>query len=69
MAMTEACVQLKSIHDRMPVVLEPDGAEQWLHGSREEALSLCVPYAGVLSIDRTGIRGCAERQLLERGPS
>jgi putative SOS response-associated peptidase YedK len=53
MVMTEACVHMDNIHDRMPVILEPDRVDLWLHGSREEALSLCVPYAGLLSIERT----------------
>ncbi|MGL4237073.1 SOS response-associated peptidase family protein [Tabrizicola sp.] len=30
--------------DRMPVIIDPDQHETWLHGSVEEATALLKPY-------------------------
>lgn len=43
---TEPNAVMEPIHDRMPVVLEPDEEESWLHGDPDEALSICGPYEG-----------------------
>jgi putative SOS response-associated peptidase YedK len=43
---TEANELVKPIHDRMPVILSPEGEELWLdgHESQEDLLSLLKPY-------------------------
>jgi putative SOS response-associated peptidase YedK len=53
MVMTEACVQMNGIHDRMPVILQSETIETWLNGATDEAKSLCVPYFGILTIEKT----------------
>jgi len=53
MVMTEACVDMAGIHDRMPVILAPGQQDHWLSGHAEDAFKLCQPYAGMLAIDRT----------------
>lgn len=55
MMMTEASITMEGIHDRMPVILVPDQHEQWLAGSTDDALALCQPYPGILTIDRTNV--------------
>lgn len=49
---TKANDQLKPIHDRMPVILEPDRFDSWLDTERPlpETKSLFHPYDGKLSI-------------------
>lgn len=37
---------VEPIHDRMPVVFEPDEESRWLHGEPDEALAVCGPYEG-----------------------
>lgn len=54
MVMTEACVPVSQVHDRMPVILRPEDYEHWLHASSEDAKVLCVPWAGEVTIERTG---------------
>lgn len=53
MVMTEACVAMGTIHDRMPVILAPGDYGAWLGGEPDEALALCRPWPGPLAIDRT----------------
>ncbi|WAT19000.1 SOS response-associated peptidase family protein [Aurantiacibacter sp. MUD11] len=53
MVITEPNEQVRSVHDRMPVILPPDAWQQWLHGTPQEAFQLCRPYAGAMQIDRT----------------
>jgi putative SOS response-associated peptidase YedK len=53
MVMTEACVQMGEIHDRMPVILDPGDHQQWTRGSPEGALALCAPYEGQMAVERT----------------
>jgi len=53
MIMTEACIAMGDIHDRMPVILAPKDHGAWLSGTPEEALALCRPFAGELRIERT----------------
>lgn len=43
---TEPNEVMEPIHDRMPVVLERDEEETWLHGAADEALEVCGPYDG-----------------------
>lgn len=42
--MTEACREVLSVHDRMPVLLKRADWDQWLHGSLNDALALQRPY-------------------------
>ncbi len=44
MVMTEACGTVARIHDRMPVIVEPDNFDNWLSGAPVEATDLCRPY-------------------------
>ena len=53
MVMTEACVAMGDIHDRMPVILSDAQHEAWTHGDPDEALALCGPWEGELTIDHT----------------
>ncbi len=53
MMMTEACVQMDGIHDRMPVILQGETIETWLNGAPDEARSVCAPYMAILAIEKT----------------
>lgn len=53
MVMTEACVHVAGVHDRMPVILKPEDWRQWTGGSPEEAKALCVPYADLMAVERS----------------
>lgn len=41
------------VHTRMPVLIAPDDHSRWLAAPAEEALTLCQPWEGALTIDRT----------------
>jgi putative SOS response-associated peptidase YedK len=47
-ATCEPSAWVARIHDRMPVLLDPDDAEAWLVAPANEALALLKPYAGTL---------------------
>lgn len=53
MVMTEACVHLAGVHDRMPVILAAGEREAWVAGSAADALALCRPWGGAMTVDRT----------------
>lgn len=53
MLMTEAVGVVERIHDRMPVILEPEEYDIWLSGQVDDAKALCIPYAGKLNENRT----------------
>ena len=53
MVMTEACIHVTSIHDRMPVIVGQHDRATWLEGSPDEARDLCRPFDGVLHVDPT----------------
>lgn len=53
MVMIDSVGEAAEVHNRMPVVLEPDAYSRWVEGSPDEALSLCVPFGGSISVDRT----------------
>ena len=53
MVMTEACVHVAGVHDRMPVIIRPEHWRQWTDGSPEDAKALCMPYAGEMTVRRT----------------
>lgn len=43
----------EAVHDRAPLILRPEDYRQWLYGSPEDALELCQPYGGAVTIDQT----------------
>jgi putative SOS response-associated peptidase YedK len=53
MVMTEACIHVAGIHDRMPGVLQPDDWIRWTDAPAEEARSLCVPYPSEMIVAAT----------------
>jgi len=53
MVMTSACTQMTGIHERMPVILQPETYDLWMRGSPEEANSLVRTCDDTLLIDRT----------------
>ena len=54
MVMVDAVPEMLEVHDRMPVILNPEDHEAWLHAAPEEALKLVRQYpAGRLVIDHT----------------
>jgi len=53
MVMTDAGASMGGVHDRMPVLLAPEDRATWLAGSPGEALALCRPWPGPLTLDRT----------------
>ena len=44
MVMTEACLDVADVHDRMPVILRRQDWTDWLDGAPDEARLLCRPY-------------------------
>lgn len=53
MVMTDPCPQSAEVHDRMPVILSPEQWRSWTDGTPAEAYGLCVPYTGMMAINRT----------------
>ncbi len=53
MVMTEACIHVQGVHDRMPVIVPRQDWSQWLTASPDEALQLCNPYGGEMQVTRT----------------
>ena len=53
MVMTDACIAVEGIHDRSPVLIDPDDRTRWLTGDPDDAMNLCTPYRGKMAIDRT----------------
>jgi putative SOS response-associated peptidase YedK len=53
LVVTEASEQVREVHERMPVILPADVRGRWLTGPPDEAQSLCHPYDGEMTIDRT----------------
>ena len=51
--MTEACIHVADVHDRMPVILR---REDWLDGLPDAAALLCRPYRNLMVKDRTADR-------------
>ena len=53
--MTDCNEAIRPVHNRMPVLLQPDNYEQWLHGSLNDIVSLqdrCFPDE-LITIERT----------------
>lgn len=61
LVMTEACVHMDGIHDRMPVILAPSDRTRWTDAPAEEARALCVAWPGELAIDRSADPWVAKR--------
>lgn len=55
MVMVDGCPQMAAVHDRMPVILQPDHWHRWLAGSPGDAFQLCQTWLGDLAIDRTPV--------------
>ena len=53
MIMTEACVHVADVHDRMPVILRRDDWSDWLDGAPDAAGLLCRPYPDLMVVNRT----------------
>lgn len=53
MVMVDASAQVATIHQRMPLIIAPENWQRWLAADRGDALSLCRPWDGMLSIDRS----------------
>lgn len=53
MVMTEACIHVADVHDRMPVILRRDDWSDWLNGPPDAARLLCRPYPDLMAAKRT----------------
>ena len=53
MVMTEACLHIQGVHDRMPVILTRDRWADWLDGPPDDARLLCAPFPGDMIVNRT----------------
>ncbi len=53
MVMTEACIHVAGVHDRMPVILRRSHWADWLDGAPDAAGLLCRPYPDLMVCDRT----------------
>jgi putative SOS response-associated peptidase YedK len=53
MIMTEACIHVADVHDRMPVILKRQDWRDWLDGPPDAANLLCRPYPDLMVCDRT----------------
>lgn len=56
MVMTEACLHVADVHDRMPVILRRSDWDDWLDGAPDAAGLLCRPYPDLMVVDRTAER-------------
>ncbi|MXP41924.1 hypothetical protein GRI75_09760 [Altererythrobacter soli] len=53
MVMTEACIHVADVHDRMPVILRRAHWRDWLEGPPDHASLLCRPYPDLMVRKRT----------------
>jgi putative SOS response-associated peptidase YedK len=53
MIITEAAGNAAKVHNRMPVIISKDDYEGWMQQPISEAIALCVPWTGLLSVERT----------------
>ncbi len=53
MVMTSANETVRPVHERMPVILPTNAWREWLEGEPAQALALCLPYGGAITVDRT----------------
>ncbi|MXO76063.1 hypothetical protein GRI40_12640 [Altererythrobacter aerius] len=54
--MTEACIHVADVHDRMPVILKRGDWTDWLDGVPDDAGLLCRPYPDMIAVERTAQR-------------
>lgn len=55
MVMTEACIHVADVHDRMPVILREADWTDWLDGPPDAASLLCRPYPELMVVERTAV--------------
>lgn len=53
MVMTEACIHVADVHDRMPVILRREDWGDWIDGPPDAAGLLCRPYPELMVVNRT----------------
>ena len=53
MIMTEACIHVADVHDRMPVIVRQEDWSDWLDGPPDAAGLLCRPYPDLIVVERT----------------
>ena len=53
MVMTEACIHVADVHDRVPVIPKPEHWADWLDGAPDKAGLLCRPYPELMVKVRT----------------
>ena len=53
MIMTEACIHVQGVHDRMPVIVSRQDWHTYLGNDVQAAFDLCLPYAGDMAVRRT----------------
>ncbi|GGB87929.1 DUF159 family protein [Novosphingobium endophyticum] len=53
LVMTDAAETTAEVHDRVPVILSTEDEARWIAGAPAEALDLCRPWAGDITIERT----------------
>lgn len=56
MVMTEACLHVADVHDRMPVILRREDWSDWLDGTPDQAGLLCRPYPELMVKEQTAER-------------
>ena len=56
LVMADSSPQMIDVHDRMPVILRREDWKCWTDGPLGEALALCRPWSGELTVDRTAGR-------------
>lgn len=53
MIMTQSAGEMRTVHDRMPVILRPEDWARWTGTRPADAYKLIQAYTGTLTIDRT----------------
>jgi putative SOS response-associated peptidase YedK len=53
MVMTEACIHVADVHDRMPVTLPRQTWVDWIDGPPDDARLLYRPYPADLNVRKT----------------
>ncbi|WP_271077209.1 SOS response-associated peptidase [Aurantiacibacter sp. MUD61] len=53
MVMTDANDTVRSVHDRMPVIIAESDWQTWLTAEPSDAWDLCQPFAGQMLVDRS----------------
>lgn len=53
MVITDACIHVAGVHDRMPVILAREDWADWLNGPPDAAHLLCRPWPGEMQVMRT----------------